>query len=77
MAMPTVLKIAGGAMALVGLILKWKELHTASAAFFWGKSYVLLVVGLALVVLGFAFRFFLFKEDESNFSSRRGPAQDA
>jgi len=74
--MPTVLKLAGAALALMGLILKWRELHTRpGTVFFSGLDYVTLVAGLALIVLGFAFRFFLFKDDHENSSNPRPVAK--
>ncbi|OGP60416.1 MAG: hypothetical protein A2V67_18940 [Deltaproteobacteria bacterium RBG_13_61_14] len=70
--MPTFIKLAGAALALMGLILKWNALHTQpGTVFLSGLGYVTLVVGLALIVLGFTFRFFLFKDDQENSSNPR------
>jgi len=70
--MPTFIKLAGAALALMGLILKWNALHQKpGTVFLSGLGYVILVVGLALIVLGFAFRFFLFKDDRENSSNPR------
>ena len=72
-AMPTVIKVMGAAVALLGLLAKLQGLRSAPAeAFFSGFDYVVLVVGLALTILGFAFTFFMSGEAEEP-SRSRGP----
>lgn len=73
--MPTMIKLVGGLVALLGLTAKIQALRSSPAALFMsGFDYVVLVVGLALVVLGFAFNFFI-KRDQDG--SAPGPGPDS
>jgi phosphotransferase system glucose/maltose/N-acetylglucosamine-specific IIC component len=77
MKMPTVIKLVGAAVALGGLLAKIQEFRSAPAAsFFSGFSYVVLVTGLALVVLGFAFNFFINSEKNGTPPGRSPEAKD-
>ena len=69
--MPTVIKLLGAGVALLGLIAKVQGLRAGRAeSFFSGFDYVVLVMGLALVILGFAFTFFMNSEKEEPAPSR-------
>lgn len=71
--MPTAIKLVGAWVAVVGLIAKIQGLRSAPAeALVEGFDYVVLVVGLALVILGFAFTFFM-NGDKTELAGGRGP----
>jgi len=75
--MPTVIKLMGGAVALLGLTAKIQALRSLPAASFMsGFDYVVLVVGLALVVLGFAFNFFMNSEKNGTAPGRGADSKD-
>jgi len=75
-AMPTVIKLLGAVVALFGLIAKVQAHSARAEPFFSGFNYVVLVVGLALVVLGFAFNFFMNSEKNGTAPGRGADSKD-
>jgi len=72
--MTTVIKLLGAALALFGLISKVQALRSSpKEVFLSGFDYIVLAVGLALIVLGFAFTFFVTSETDESPAHRPSP----
>ena len=75
--MPIAIKLAGSALALLGLLLKIHELRTvAGGVVLSGFYYVMMVVGLNLIVLGFAFNYLIASGKHESPPNRRSSNQD-